>query len=143
AALRAAGLAVPPASWAGIGRASWPARLQRLHGRLAALLPAGFELWLDGGHNPGAGEVLARQAEEWSDRPLYVVAGMKRTKDAGAFLASLMPRAAALFAVREAAQHLALEVAEIVAASSGTAHPGPDMAGALAQVAALPPGRVL
>ena len=38
----------------------WPARLQRLDGRLAAMLPPGWELWLDGGHNPGAGAALAR-----------------------------------------------------------------------------------
>src|SRR5262249_51438958 len=56
AALRASGL---PMDVSGIAAAEWPARLQRLHGRLAALLPADWELWLDGGHNPGAGAVLA------------------------------------------------------------------------------------
>ena len=48
-----------PAFAAGIAAAEWPARLQRLHGRLACTLPSDWELWLDGGHNPGAGEVLA------------------------------------------------------------------------------------
>ena len=43
----------------GVARAEWPARMQRLTGRLAALLPAGWELWLDGGHNAGAGVVIA------------------------------------------------------------------------------------
>ena len=56
AAMRASGLAMDAT---GVARAEWPARLQRLHGRLAALLPADWELWLDGGHNPGAGVVLA------------------------------------------------------------------------------------
>ena len=51
-----AGRWMPPAS----PRAEWPARLQRLHGRLAALLPADWELWLDGGHNPGAGDRAGR-----------------------------------------------------------------------------------
>lgn len=143
AALRASGLALPPTAWPGIAHATWPARLQRLRGTLAKTLPTDFELWLDGGHNPGAGEVLAEQARAWADRPLYVVAGMKRTKDAAAFLAPLLPHAASLFAVREPAQHLALETAEIVAASGGVARPGPDVAGALRQIAALPPGRVL
>ena len=60
AALRASGLALPDEAFgSGIAHAEWPARLQRLHGRLAALLPRGWELWLDGGHNPGAGVVLA------------------------------------------------------------------------------------
>ena len=40
----------------GIAKADWPARMQRLsQGRLAALVPAGSELWLDGGHNPDGG----------------------------------------------------------------------------------------
>ena len=39
-------------SRAGVAKADWPARMQRLpHGRLAALAPPGSELWLDGGHN--------------------------------------------------------------------------------------------
>jgi dihydrofolate synthase/folylpolyglutamate synthase len=77
AALRAAGLAMDPS---GIAVAEWPARLQRLHGRLAALLPAGWELWLDGGHNPGAGVVLAEHLRSWSDRPVHLVVGMKRQR---------------------------------------------------------------
>jgi dihydrofolate synthase/folylpolyglutamate synthase len=43
----------------GVAAAEWPARLQRLRGTLATGLPAGFELWLDGGHNAGAGLALA------------------------------------------------------------------------------------
>ena len=58
AAIRAAGLGIT--DFAGLARASWPARLQRLHGRLAELVPD-RELWLDGGHNPGGGEALAAQ----------------------------------------------------------------------------------
>ena len=56
AALRAAGLKLPmPAFEAGIAKADWPARMQRLsHGPLQALAPAGSEIWLDGGHNPEA-----------------------------------------------------------------------------------------
>ncbi len=50
AALRAAGLGIPDAAIArGIATAEWPARLQRLSGHLATLLPATWELWLDGG----------------------------------------------------------------------------------------------
>ena len=55
AALRRAGLDVPSAAWNAIADVEWPARLERLHGALAHTLPAGFELWLDGGHNPAAG----------------------------------------------------------------------------------------
>ena len=93
-----------PLSDAAIGNGlrgiEWPARLQRLaRGPLLAALPEGWELWLDGGHNPGAGVVLAEMAEGWRDRPLYLVVGMLNTKDASGFLAPLATRATALSAV--------------------------------------------
>src|SRR5947209_13264967 len=57
AALRAAGaIALPSVAFeTGLGKADWPARMQRLsHGALPTLLPAGAELWLDGAHNADA-----------------------------------------------------------------------------------------
>ena len=70
----------------------WPARLQRLEGgRLSDLLPQGWELWLDGGHNPGAASALARHLAGWRDRPVHLVFGMLKSKDAEAFLAILRP----------------------------------------------------
>lgn len=145
AALRASGLAVPETAWAGIARTEWPARLQRLDGALAALLPPGWEIWLDGGHNPGAGHALADMLAGWSDRPVHLVVGMKQTKDATGFLAPLLERAASVQAVAEPGQHLALPVEAIVAASSGRAIPGPTVRAALARLAdeADGPGRVV
>ncbi len=143
AALRASGLGVPDAAYAGVARAEWPGRLQRLHGHLAALLPDGFELWLDGGHNQGAGAVLAQQLAAWSDRPVYLAVGMKQSKDAAGFLAPLLPYAAGVWAVAEARQHLAMPVEGVIAASGGAALPGPGLSGAFAQIARRPPGRVL
>jgi dihydrofolate synthase/folylpolyglutamate synthase len=128
AALRASGV---PMDIAGIAVAEWPARLQRLRGRLAALLPPDWELWLDGGHNPGAGEVLAEHLRTWSDRPVHLVVGMKQSKDAGEFLRPLVPMATTLWAVSEPGQHDARPVAAIIEASGGVARPGPDLAGAL------------
>ncbi len=144
AALRAAMPGLPAGAYAGIGRALWPARLQRLHGRLAETLPPGWELWLDGGHNPGAGAALAEHLEDWKDRPLHLVVGMKQAKDSAAFLRPLLPHAATVWAVREPGQHLALPVEDIVAASGGMARPGPTVAAALDQAARHgPAGRVL
>jgi dihydrofolate synthase/folylpolyglutamate synthase len=144
AALRAAGLALPPPAYRGIATASWPARLQRLRGRVAALLPPGWELWLDGGHNPGAGEALAAFLRGWADRPLHLIVGMKQSKDAAGFLAPLVPLATTLWAVAEPGQHQAWPVEGIVAASGGVARPGPTVAGALAALAGgHAPGRVL
>ncbi len=128
AAMRASGLRMDVA---GVARAEWPARLQRLHGRLAALLPADWELWLDGGHNPGAGVALAEHLRTWSDRPVHVVVGMKQTKDATEFLRPLVPFATTLWAVAEPGQHDARPVEAIIEASGGVARPGPHVADAL------------
>lgn len=128
----------------GVASAQWPARMQRLHGALAASLPAGFELWLDGGHNAGAGEALAAHLPSWRDRPLHLVVGMKKGKASEAFLRPLIPFATSLHAVAEPGQHLAMPVEDIVAASGGVAQPGPTVAEALAKIARdQPPGRVL
>ena len=114
--------------------AEWPARLQRLTGKLAHMLPRGWELWLDGGHNPGAGLVLAPQLARWSDRPLHLVVGMKQAKDSAEFLRPLIPHAATLWAVAEPGQHLAMPVASIIAASGGVAREGPTVEAALAAI---------
>ena len=128
----------------GVASAQWPARMQRLHGALAGSLPAGFELWLDGGHNAGAGEALAAHLPSWRDRPLHLVVGMKKGKASEAFLRPLIPFATSLHAVAEPGQHLAMPVEDIVAASGGMAQPGPTVAEALAKIARdQPPGRVL
>ncbi len=135
AALDAAGLAIPESAIAaGLLRAAWPARLQRLTGRLAARLPPGFSLWLDGGHNPGAGRALAAYLATWGDQPLHLVVGMKSSKDIGGFLAPILPFARSVFAVAEPGQYLAAAVTEIIAASGGRARPGPTVASALAAI---------
>jgi len=92
----------------GLASVEWPARLQRLtRGPLAAGLPPGWELWLDGGHNDSAGEVLARQAVDWSAAdaaengglPLLLIYGMLASKDPYEFLAPLAPFAHAMRSV--------------------------------------------
>ena len=140
-ALRAAGFElVPEVLAAGLRAVEWPARLQRLRGALLGLLPAGSELWLDGAHNPGGAEALAAQLQDWAG-PTALVLGMKQAKDVGEVMRILMPHAAQIFAVAEPGQHLALPVEAIVEASGGRAVVGPDVRGALGQIAA--PTRVL
>lgn len=143
AALRASGLDLPDAAFSGIARTRWPARLQRLDGALADRLGPGWELWLDGGHNPGAGAVLAQSLAAWNDRPLHILVGMKQTKDPAGFLRPLLPLATTLHAVAEPDQHMAMPVEQIVAASNGQAHPGPTLAETLDRLRIEPPGRVL
>jgi len=145
ACLRAAFPDLPGAAIArGIASAEWPARLQRLDGGLTRLLPDGWELWLDGGHNPGAGEALAQHLAHWSDRKLHLIVGMKQAKDSAAFLRPLLPHAATVWAIAEPGQHLALPVEAIVAASGGVARPGPTLAAALRAIPRdAAPARVL
>ncbi|EJF79268.1 FolC protein [Candidatus Bartonella washoeensis Sb944nv] len=63
----------------------WPARMQHLtHGNLVDQLSPNIDLWLDGGHNPAAGKVIATELAQWkkkSNRPIIMIAGMINTKD--------------------------------------------------------------
>jgi dihydrofolate synthase/folylpolyglutamate synthase len=91
ATLRATSFGLPLAAFeAGIARAEWPARLQRLtQGRLKALAPPESELWLDGGHNADGARAVAAaigDIEERVPRPLVLIVGMLTTKDSAGFL---------------------------------------------------------
>ncbi len=105
AALRAAGVRVPiKAVEQGLMRAEWPARLQRLAtGPLAALAPAGAEIWLDGGHNADGGRAIAAalgDLEERVSRPLVLVVGMLANKDRDGFLRNFTGLVRRVFGVR-------------------------------------------
>ncbi len=145
AAARASGLGIPDDAIArGIATATWPARMQRLTGHLATMVPPGWELWLDGGHNPGGGAAIAEHIRgPWADRPIHLVVGMKKAKDTREFLAPLLPLAATIWAVSEPGQYSALPVEAIVAASDGRAQPGPTAEAALRALPPGPPARVL
>ncbi|MSP05066.1 MAG: bifunctional folylpolyglutamate synthase/dihydrofolate synthase [Acetobacteraceae bacterium] len=144
-ALRAARDKIPMSAIAtGLTQAEWPARLQCLTGKLKSLLPDHWELYLDGGHNPGAGIVLAEQLRAWSDRPLHLIVGMKQAKDSVEFLRPMLPYATTLWAIAEPGQHLALPVEAIIAASGNIARPGPTAQAALRAIPKDgPPARVL
>src|SRR5918993_3915741 len=95
---------IPHAAFeAGLTKAEWPARLQRLtHGHLVALAPSSSELWLDGGHNPDGSRAVAAalaEAEERVSRPLVLIVGMLATKDAAGFLRNFSGLARRLIAV--------------------------------------------
>lgn len=85
-ALKAAGFKLDEKAIAeGLVNVSWPGRLERLtHGRLVENAMDGVELWIDGGHNPGAGRVIAEAMANLDDResrPLFLITGMINTKD--------------------------------------------------------------
>jgi dihydrofolate synthase / folylpolyglutamate synthase len=126
----------------GLRAIEWPARLQRLtRGPLVSMLPAGSELWLDGGHNQAGGEVLAQQASQWRDRPLHLVFGMLNTHDPRGFLTALASDAADIgtVAIPGEANSLGAEDAAAAARSVGLAAVAyVSVAAAVAAVAARP-----
>ncbi|TAJ31239.1 folylpolyglutamate synthase/dihydrofolate synthase family protein [Bosea sp. (in: a-proteobacteria)] len=146
AALRAAGYGGLPAQAfeAGMRNADWPARLQRLaRGQLVGLIPERAELWLDGGHNPDGGRVLAQAMADLADRnpaPLVMIAGLLSTKDAGATLRHFKGLAQMLYAVpiqNSLAARPAGEVAEAAREAGLTAEVSGSVEQALRTIASL------
>ncbi|MBL8710884.1 MAG: bifunctional folylpolyglutamate synthase/dihydrofolate synthase [Rhodospirillaceae bacterium] len=110
----------------GLREVSWPARMQRLtRGPLVEMLPGGasgnWELWLDGGHNAEAGEVIAQMLADWragDGKPAHLIFGMLNSKDPVAFLGQLAPHAEDLAAVAIPGDHASLSIEECVAAGA-------------------------
>jgi dihydrofolate synthase / folylpolyglutamate synthase len=141
--------ALSPAALAhGLRHIEWPARMQRLlRGPLIEMLPRDWELWLDGGHNPAAGEVIADVAKRWHDRPLDLVVGMLNTKDASGFLAPLAPHARTLYAVTipgEENPHPAAEIVKSAHSVGIAAHESASIDAAIRDLVQQPgPARIL
>jgi dihydrofolate synthase/folylpolyglutamate synthase len=98
------GLKVPLGAFeTGMVKAEWPARMQRLgQGKLAERAPPGSELWLDGGHNPDGGRIIAAalaDLEERVSRPLVLIVGMLSTKDCAGYLQNFSGLARRVFAI--------------------------------------------
>ncbi|MEN0653060.1 MULTISPECIES: bifunctional folylpolyglutamate synthase/dihydrofolate synthase [Hyphobacterium] len=121
AAARALGLGEEEVR-AGLSAVRWPARLQHLtRGRLAELVEGGGgELWVDGGHNPAAGEALARAMADLEARrsmPLVLVCGFSASKDAHAYLKHFTDLARWVIAVEfDTGREPSKSVAEVQAA---------------------------
>jgi dihydrofolate synthase/folylpolyglutamate synthase len=154
AALRAVDtLALKPAAFEGIAKAEWPARMQRLsHGKLAALMPPGGELWIDGGHNPDGGRVIANalaDLEERVSRPLVLIVGMLANKDSAGFLQNFTGLARRIVTVPIPQQENAFSAQALAQAARAIGLPAqesPDLETALAAIAGFDldqPPRVL
>ncbi|MEM9709220.1 MAG: folylpolyglutamate synthase/dihydrofolate synthase family protein [Pseudomonadota bacterium] len=90
---------VGPAADAAVSEADWPARMQRLKaGPLTELAP-GAEIWLDGGHNPAAGEAMVSVLADLPPRKTVMVCGMLKTKDVEGYLRHLKGSVETLHAV--------------------------------------------
>jgi dihydrofolate synthase/folylpolyglutamate synthase len=125
---------------AAMGWAEWPARLQRLAaGPLHDRLPAGSELWLDGGHNPAAARAIADhfRAHVPAGRPFHIVFGLLENKDAAGVLKPFRNRAITLHGVpvEGHAHHGPARLAAIARDAGINALPAADVEGALGWIA--------
>ena len=132
---------------AAVTQAFWPARMQRLrHGPLVEKAP-GIELWLDGGHNPAAGEAIGAHLATLPKRPTHLICGMLNTKDIGGYLRPMAPQVDSLHAVSipDTVATLPAEETAQAATEAGIAATVADSVGAaLADIAAQDPqARVL
>ena len=122
---------------AAVTDADWPARLQRLTRGPLVEAAGQAELWLDGGHNPAAGRALAAALQTLPEKPLHLICGMLRTKDASGFMRPLTPLSQDLTAVEiagEAATLSALETAEAATEAGLKATQAASPAAAIAQI---------
>lgn len=130
----------------GLKSVTWPARMQRLGpGTLLNHIPKDAELWLDGGHNPSAGRVIARAFSDINDRhsrPLVLIWGMLNTKNAGDFIepfAGLAQRVVTLTIPGEPNAVPADQLAEIARSRELSAETAVNLEKALEQAALIRP----
>ena len=127
----------------GLKNVEWPARMQRLtRGPLVEAAPLGGEVWLDGGHNPQGGAAVAQtiaDLEERSSKPLYLIAGMLKTKDPEGFFRSFrgLARHVATIAIPGETATLGAGALYDAARAAGLeASPADDVMDAMMQVSA-------
>lgn len=130
---------------AGIERARWPARLQRLKpGPLTALLPPNTTLWLDGGHNPAAGEAIAAHFRA-AGEPLDLILGMLANKDPHGLLAPFagLVRRVVAVPVPDHDHHAPKTIAEAAASIGAEPLHAADLPSAIALLAPAAPQIIL
>ena len=132
---------------AAVTRAYWPARMQRLTRGPLAEVARDAELWLDGGHNPAAGQALAAHLDTLPRRPTHLICGMLNTKDVAGFMRPLAGHADSLTAVAIPGERNTLpaeETAEAATAAGLEARTADSVEAALASILDRAPGaRVL
>ena len=86
---------------AGFRAVEWPARMQQLRrGPIIDAVPESWDVWLDGGHNPAAGEIIADHGRAvWQDQPLHLVVGMINSKEPEGYFRAFSEIAASVHCV--------------------------------------------
>src|SRR5690606_10607658 len=134
---------------AGVANARWPGRLQPLtRGDFSASIRAlGGEVWIDGGHNDAAALALAAALKEMKARrggTNVAIVGLRKRKDAAAFIAALAPALDLFIAAPLNEDHVAPdELAALARASGLEAGTAPSLEAAMQNAAQSPAPRVL
>ena len=102
----------PDACEAAVTEAFWPARMQRLRKGPLVETASQAEIWLDGGHNPAAGQALAADLRSLPERPTHLICGMLNTKDVVGYLTPLAQVAQGLTAVSIPGEKATLSASE-------------------------------
>jgi dihydrofolate synthase/folylpolyglutamate synthase len=133
----------------GLRSVEWPARLAPVKGKLRDMLPAGHELWLDGGHNAHGAAALARALAEMQaarPAPLVMILGMMNTRSPTDFLAAFAGKTRRVLALDIPGEKNAY-TAEVIATagrdSGFDAAAMPTLEDALADAAKIPGARVV
>jgi dihydrofolate synthase/folylpolyglutamate synthase len=122
--------------------------MQRLvSGPLPRILGEEVELWLDGGHNPAAGDMIAdtlAALDERSPKPVYLIVGMMGQKDALGFLAPFRGLVRAIYTVpipgAHEAPHTQEDLADVARGAGMQAIDRENVINALETIAGLPKG---
>ena len=127
---------------AAVTRAYWPARMEKLTKGALVDLAAPAELWLDGGHNPAAGQALAQTLRAQPPRPTHLICGMLNTKDISGYLRHLAEVADTLTAVSIPGEEATIPAAQTAAAAESVGLPAQianDVQAAIAAIVAKTP----
>jgi len=107
-------------------------------------VPQGFELWLDGAHNQSAAFAIANfAAENWADKPLYIIFGTTRGRDCASFLQYFKPIAAEIVLTKIPAEVNSYDPVEIAAQISFNCQQAENIKEAISYIASQHPGRIL
>lgn len=134
---------------AGVENAAWPARLQPLtRGPFSApIRTIGGEVWIDTGHNAHAAQALSRALEQMKMRrggTNIAIVGLRKRKDALAFIAAIAAGAEHIIAVPLADDHVSVhEMAALGDKLGREVSTAPTLAAAMQNAAQLPAPRVL
>ncbi len=134
---------------AGVENTAWPARLQALtRGPFSAPIRAiGGEVWIDGGHNAHAAAALARALADMKTRrsgESTVIVGLRKRKDAAAFIGAIARGADRIIAVPLSEEHVSpSNIAALAQQLETNAQTAPSLAAAMQIAAQLPAPRVL